>query len=131
MTLILTDEEIYTVLHSALCNGGIDMLGLSGLEIDYNNADYKAARQTLLDAGINPCLEDVYIQMLKEDKRLSFEDVEGGDGEKFDLTFEQAKVNLANPKVAEHVLATINEEDDGGTADCILQFAMFNEIVYG
>lgn len=128
MQIILDNEDVTKILHTCFCDGGLQLLSQCGVTLDYDDADYKAARAALE----NPCLEDVYIQMLKEKRRFYFVDEEN-DGEETDLTLEKAIENFKKPEAIADVILLLSEDGDYDAIPCyrLLQIALYGEVLYG
>lgn len=127
MKIILDNEDVLKILHTCFADGGLQMLRYSGFTLEWDENDYKAAREALE----NPCLEDVWIQMLREKRRLYVVDHENEE-EETDLTIEKALENLSKPEAAEDVVLLLGENDyDAEPCDRLLQIALFGEVTYG
>lgn len=124
MKIILTHEESEKYFHNALCNG-LGYLGQYGIELDFDDAAYKAARAKL----DSPCFEDVLMQMLRDGYELTFTDTECGmDAVIIDINDVHERVQNTP---FNHLSDMINENDDADTADAILQTVIYNEVVFG
>jgi hypothetical protein len=127
MQLTLTKEEILKVLFTCFCDGGLKLLTYCGIELDFDNNDYFAA----MDALANPCLEDVYIQMIRENRRVVFIDTENKNEETV-LTLDKAIENFQSPEIYEDVILLVSEGNyDAISCYRVLQFALYGEVVYG
>ncbi|WP_300571210.1 hypothetical protein [Flavobacterium sp.] len=133
MNLQLTSEEIDAVILSILCNGALSFASQSGLDYDYDRQHYKAIKEA------NPilnCYEDVLLGMLKDGGKIQIIDQEGGEDSEYnkDLTLKLATEQLSNvtdPEFAEYVITSVREEGDAETDYSILQFILYDEIVFG
>jgi hypothetical protein len=126
MKIQLTTEESEEMFYDALCNAvGTGYMQNYGLEINYNKDDYAAAKSKLID----PCWEEVLMQILRDGKTLSFKDREDND-ELHSITLTDVHERVQNTPVS-HLLAAIEENGDVITADVILQTVFFNDIVFG
>ncbi len=137
MELKLTHQESEEIFFNALCNG-LQLMGGYGLELDYNQKDYNAAKQSLLSLlqTLNPntkdtiCFEDVLMEMLRQGKYLVMIDAEG-EGEYTStvcLTEIHQRVETVAPV---HILNYQEEQDDADDADAVLQTVFFGEIIFG
>lgn len=126
MKIILTTEESENIFHNALCNG--HQIAYYGLQLDYNEEEYDKAHQRLCDAGESPCLEDVWMEMLRGGATLTLIDEEGGE-EPSTITLADVHTRVAETPV-KHLLDAINEEDDGDTADVILQTVFYQDVIF-
>ena len=130
MKLILTEQEIETVLLDCFCNGGLSELYSSGIDYAVNKANYKKF------AVDNEYYEDNLINLLKGGGRLKFIDFENSDSATFFLT-----LNLAIEKLTEITDVNIIEKVkdillENGNVDAwhgyeVLQFILFGEVIYG
>lgn len=132
MKIILKKEEALEIIFNALCNGLAYIQGY-GLSVSISDADYDKAKEevmVLLDnSSVCICVEDILIHHLKKGRELPFWDDEGEEEVSFDL--QQAIKNLQDEGAAKWILQMKNEEDDAVTADCILQFCLYGEIIFG
>lgn len=130
MQILLTNEEVQDFFHSVLCNGALTYFSGYGIEVDWKQDYFDAAKQTLKAEGKSACYEDILLQLLKDGKELIFEDVEGeGDNTK---NLNLATIYEKMPLVpAEYLLTLSNQEDDAGTGDIVLQTILYGEIMFG
>jgi hypothetical protein len=133
MTISLTPQEAESHFYNALCNG-LDYIGDYGLELTYNDADYKAAKQNILkyktaeDISV-VCYEDILLQILRDGKSLTLIDNEGGE-DPAEITILHVHERVAKTPLR-HLMDAINENDDVITADVILQTVFLGDVVYG
>lgn len=135
MKIILTHQEAEKFFHSALCNG-MSMMAGYGIQIDYNEKDYREAKLSLKDymkKGIvettDICLEDVWVQILRIGKELKFINSEDEDRKIVAINIEQVYKRL--PKVPiRHLADMVTGDDDAITADVILQTVFYGEVLY-
>jgi hypothetical protein len=133
MTITLTPQEAESHFYNALCNG-LGYIGDYGLELTYDDADYKAAKQNILKdrtaADISVvCYEDILMQILRDGKSLTLVDNEGGE-DPAEITILHIHERVAKTPLR-HLMDAINENDDAITADIILQTVFLGDIVYG
>lgn len=136
MKIILTNPEAEKFFHSALCNG-LSMMAGYGIQIDYNEKDYreaKASLKALLKAGTiekqDICLEDVWMEILRMGNKLTFINSEDEDRKIVSITIKDVYKRL--PKVSIRRIADmVTGDDDAYTADAILQTVFYGEILYG
>lgn len=124
-TVELEQTEVFDVLHTILCDG---LYGLSsaGLTLEFEDADYQAARVKIT----NPCREDVWLQILKDGKSITFTDNEGSEDDAV-LTLAKAIEGLKNPEIADEVRELVEGDYDANTGDKVIQYILFGELVYG
>ena len=130
MKIVLTKEELKNVIHTALCNGLVQ-LSYSDIHINVDPKLYDKAKYKLKKENPNTtiCLEDIYCQILYNGDKLHFIDEEGDENASFDL--EQAETNLSKEVANDHILAIIYENDDACNADAILQICLYGEVIFG
>ena len=125
MKILLTPIESEDYFLNALCNG-LHELGNYGVELDYNEDEYKLSRASL---GPNaPCFEDVLMQMLRDGYKLAFTDTEAEETMFITINDVHAKVQTTDSR---HLLDMINEQDDAVTADVMLQTVIYGEVIFG
>lgn len=99
-------------------------------ELCSDEKDYEAARQRLAErekADMKPCYEDVLAEILESGGKLTVYDRE--DDKDHELTLE--KLLNGWKKYAEDHNADDFDEYDGISADCIMQYAIFGDVIYG
>lgn len=133
MKISLTPQEAESHFYNALCNG-LDYISNYGLELTYDDADYKAAKQNILKnktaADISVvCYEDVLLQILRDGKTLTLIDNEGGE-DPAEITILHVHERVEKTPLR-HLMDAINESDDVVTADVILQTVFLGDVVYG
>jgi hypothetical protein len=129
MELKLTPQESEEIFFNALCNG-LQLMPGYGLELDYDQEEYKLAKAALLQKNQNVCFEDVLMEMLRRGEWLTLVDVEG-DGEytnSIRLTHIHKMVEQVAPV---HILNYQEEQDDADDADAVLQTVFFGEMIFG
>ena len=126
MKIVLTKEESEKHFYNALCNGS--MLADNGT-LDYSLRDYKSAKSTLKKAGRYPCVEDIWLQMLKDGKKLKYVDHEDKTMNR-EITLKMVHKRVAKTPL-EHLVDAVNENDDAITAYIILQQVIFDDQIYG
>lgn len=130
MKIILEKQEAEEIFFNALCNGLGYMCSGYDLELDFVEADYKAAATKLKDAGTSPCFEDVLMQVLKDGGSLNLIDL-GCDGEySRAITLADVHERVCKTQV-DHLMDMINGQDDACTADVVLQTVFLEDVVFG
>ena len=127
MQIILTVKEVEHVIHTALCNAlGTGYMTGHGLLFDKEATNYSKYRAE------GDCLEEVIMKALKAGEAFHMVDDEGDDDEyNASFTLTQAKERLKAEAISNNVMNIINEEDDAEDADCILQWCLYEDIVFG
>jgi hypothetical protein len=125
MKIQLDNIEKEEYFFNALCNGLGYVESSYGLELIYNEADYKKAKSVLSA----PCYEDVLMQILRTGGQLIMRDHEGGEDDAY-ITMQQVYDNMdkVSPK---WIMQMHTGDDDGETADVILQTVFLGDIIYG
>jgi hypothetical protein len=127
MKVTLTPEESEEIFYNSLCNG--HEIAYYGLSLETVEKQYTEARKRLADKGESPCLEDVWMEILRGGGELTLVDHENG--------MEPSIIRLADvhERVQEapvnHLMDAINEQDDAITADVILQTVFYKEVIFG
>lgn len=133
MKIILEREEALAIIHSALCNGGLSELSMSGVELNVTDEDYKQAKEELGNpsefAKDVVCMEDVWVQILRSDKPLQFFDEEGGEEVEFNL--DKAIEELSKEEALDIVNTYKEEQDDAETGWQLLQLCLYGEVIFG
>lgn len=143
-----TQADKLKIVHSCLCNG-LNYFGAYGIELDYDDAEYKAAKASLEAKKADGtwvsefdlseiCYEDVLSEMIAMGKSLVVRDLEEADGDDESdngpvigtLNLETIEAHWAAIS-ATHMNDMLSENDDANTADCILQVLFFGKEVYG
>lgn len=131
MNINLTTTESEKFFYNALCNS-LDCLRGYGFQLDYETEDYKQAKINWLDKnpGETACCEDIYLQMLKDGKTLTFVDVENDGDYTRIITLADVHDRVCKAP-SQNLVAMNNEEDDAGDGDIILQTVLFEEVMFG
>jgi hypothetical protein len=134
MQVILTHEESEEIFYNILCNAvSTGYMNGYGLDLKYSEKAYQQAKQNLVASGKEVgdiCYEDVLMQILQDGGALTFVDTEC-DGEytrKVKLSDIHEKVQRAPFR---SLMEMVNQEDDAGTADVILQHVLYGETIFG
>lgn len=143
MKLSLNKKEMLNVLHSSLCNGGLIELGHCEVELAITEKEYVSAKNRLNKQisegnsenvycshdGPTICLEDVYLEILREGKSINF--IDHNDGKKIGFTLNKAIKSLSKKEFASDVLKTVEHEDDAWTGFNLIQGCLYGEVIYG
>lgn len=127
MKLILTKEEIDKVFLDILCNGGIGYLASSEVEIEYLQEEYKKVKSD------GDCYEDVLLKIINSGGKLFFIDTDGGEFSrtlsKESLT--EALTNIEDLHFCQLVLESLNEQSDAETGYNLIQFILYDNLIFG
>lgn len=127
MKILLTAQESEQIFYDSLCNG--HQIAYYGLQLDYDEKEYDKAKKRLVKKGESPCLEDVWMEILRGGGTLTLVDEESGlDPSTINLQDVHARVQETD---AHHLLDAINENGDGDTADVVLQTTFYGEVIFG
>jgi hypothetical protein len=127
MKILLTAQESEQIFYDSLCNG--HQIAYYGLQLEYDDNEYDKAKKRLVKKGERPCLEDVWMEILRGGGTLKLVDEENG--------LEPSVISLqdVHERVQEtdvrHLLDAINEEGDGDTADVVLQSVFYGKVIFG
>ena len=127
MTIQLTPTEAENYFYDAMCNG-FGELSYYDLQLDYDDDEYKAAKQKYESSHTSACWEDVLMEMLRSGNTLWI--VDQNDDERHPITLEliHERVQLTPHR---HLMDAINENGDATTADCILQTVIYKDVIFG
>ena len=99
-------------------------------DLDFEKTDYDEAKESLKSKGNNNiCYEDVLVEMLEMGKSLWFVDAEDAD-EMYELTLEKLLNGIAMNCEKRPNDCDIDDGDDI-TMDSIIQYALFEDIIFG
>ena len=126
MKILLTAQESEQIFYNSLCNG--HQIAYYGLQLEYDE-EYDKAKKRLVKKGERTCLEDVWMEILRGGGTLTLVDEENGL-EPSVISLQDVHERVQNTD-ARHLLDAINEEDDGDTADVILQSVFYGEVIFG
>jgi hypothetical protein len=97
--------------------------------MDYSEKEYEKAKKRLQKKGEDTCLEDVWMEILRGGGTLTLIDEENGELPS-DVTLKEVHERVQEAPVR-HLLDAINEQDDGDTADVILQTVFYQDVIFG
>lgn len=130
VSIKLTEDFKKEIIFNSLCNG-LGQLQCYGLNLLWSDEDYTEAKKSYYQRTqkiSGACYEDILMELLEMKKRVVFEDLE--TGEFYDLKLSDALTNLDNLPIWV-IVQILEENDDGETADIVLQHCLFNEVVFG
>lgn len=128
MKILLTAQESEQIFYNSLCNG--HQIAYYGLQIEYDENEYDKAKKRLIKFKTeSPCLEDVWMEILRGGGTLTLVDEENGLDPSV-ISLEDVHERVQNTDVR-HLLDAINENDDSDTADVILQSVFYGEVIFG
>jgi hypothetical protein len=125
LKISLTNELSEEIFFNALCNSMDYMCSSYGLDLRYKQSDYLKAKDKLT----NPCIEDVWMQMLRDGARIGLKDLEGGEDTAY-ITLSTIHERVKNVPITD-LLDMIDENDDATTGEVVLQIVFLNDIIYG
>jgi hypothetical protein len=127
MKILLTAQESEQIFYDSLCNG--HQIAYYGLQLEYDDKEYDKAKKRLIKKGESPCLEDVWMEILRGGGMLTLIDEENGlEPSVISLHDVHTRVQETD---ARHLLDAINENGDGVTADVVLQTVFYREVIFG
>ncbi len=130
VSIKLSEDFKKEIIYNALCNG-LGQLQCYGLNLLWSDEDYTEAKKSYYQRTeriSGACYEDILMELITMGKKVVFEDLESE--EFYDFKLSDALMNLDNLPI--WVINQILEEsDDGETADIVLQYCLFNEVVFG
>jgi hypothetical protein len=128
MKITLTKKESEEHFHTALC-GGSDLAQIGQFDFDEN--EYKASKKKWKKSHPKKtaCLEDVWMQMLRDGRKIKFVD-KSGYGMNRTLTIKKVHDRVAKTPIR-HLMNSVNKDGDGTTSFVILQAVLFGKQVFG
>jgi len=127
MKIVLTPEESEEIFYNSLCNG--HELAHYGLSLETSATAYEKAKIRLIGGGSSPCLEDVWMEILRGGGTLTLVDHENGELPST-ITLKEVHERVQTAPV-NHLMDAINEQDDGITAEVILQQVFYKDVIFG
>ena len=126
MKLKLTQPEIKNVIISIFANGGLSYLNFT---IDYDGVTYNKHKVS------GACFEDNLYYLLKNGGEIIFIDNDDDDSEyttrlTMKLINERFKT-ITDESFIEDVITTVKGEDDAETGYNLIQWLLFNELIFG
>ena len=125
MKILLTAQESEQIFYDSLCNG--HQIAYYGLHLEYDDKEYDKANKRLVKKGESPCLEDVWMEILRGGGMLTLIDEEN-ELEPSVITLHDVHERVQETD-ASHLLDAINENGDGVTADVVLQTVFYREVI--
>ena len=126
MQIILTPQESEDFFLNALCNG-LSYFDGYGLELTYNQDAYNKAKQSLRQ-GV--AWEYILMEILRQGDVLTIIDHECDGEYTRDITLEDVHTHVPTAPMS-RLLDMYNEDDDAETADVILQWVAYQEVIFG
>ena len=127
MKILLTAQESEQIFYDSLCNG--HQIAYYGLQLEYDDKEYDKAKKRLVKKGERPCLENVWMEILRGGGTLKLVDEENGlEPEVISLQDVHERVQETDVR---HLLDAINEQGDGDTADVVLQTVFYGKVIFG
>ena len=126
MQIVLTPQESEDFFLNALCNG-LSYIDGYGLELTYNQDAYNKAKQTLRQ-GV--AWEYILMEILRQGDTLRIVDHECDGEYSRDITLADVHTHVPTAPMS-RLLDMYNEDDDAETADVILQWVAYQEIIFG
>jgi len=128
MKIILTSEESEEYFYNALCNGLGYVESGYNLELRYNEDVFRIVANKLKEEGRQCCYEDIIMELLRTNQTVNLYDYEF-DKDHF-IRIEDVHEKLQDIPI-EYLMEMITENDDADTADIILQYVFFGDIIFG
>lgn len=131
MKVILTPKESEKIFYDSLCNAvGTGYMQGYGIELVCEDSDYDKAEKALIEQGISPCIEDIWMQILRSGGTLTFKDIEGEKENTKSVTLKEVHEKVCNCSI--QILCNFNDEnDDVNDADAVLQTVFYGEMIFG
>lgn len=121
----LSKDESEDIFLSSLCNAvSTGWMAGYGLELICEDEDYQEAESKLK----NPCVEDVWMEILRSGKKLKFVDHESGEWTR-SISLEDVHERVSKTPV-EHLANFLTEDSDVESADAVLQTVFFEDLIF-
>ena len=143
MKIQFEKKDAEQILYDSFCNGGLSELYYCGISVNWesnpNATNYTNAKNRLKEKqkeNETICIEDVFVEILKNGDAIIFTDNEDEDGELIELRLNDAlnNINSINDD-AKIELAKLLDEDncDADAWDYFnaIQYALYKEVIYG
>jgi hypothetical protein len=143
MKIQFEKKDAEQILYHSFCNGGLSELYYCGISVNWesnpNATNYTNAKNRLKEKqkeNETICIEDVFVEILKNGDAIIFTDNEDEDGELIELRLNDAlnNINSINDD-AKIELAKLLDEDncDADAWDYFnaIQYALYKEVIYG
>jgi hypothetical protein len=142
MKIEFSKQDAEKILYDSFCNGALSELYFCGIEVYWENnpnaMNYTNAKNRLKEKqkeNETICIEDVYIEILKNGDAIIFTDYEGGSDELIELRLDDALLNINSISDENKIeLAKLLHEDCDADAWHYLnaiQYSLFKEVIYG
>lgn len=125
MQLVLSQDELTKVIRLCLSYPNIVRMSRYQIQFDYSAKEYSDIYNTM----VHPEEVDVYIEMLKADKRLIFID-QGFTNAEYDLTLENAKNRLKGAEAIAGVSAILSGKYTDNDLFMVLQYMLYGRYKY-
>jgi hypothetical protein len=123
----LTKQESETVFYDILCNCiSMGWFNGYGITLDYNKGAYNRAKEKLQ----NPCVEDVWMQMLRDGEKLFFIDWECDGEYNAEVTLEDVHTKIQTAPL-EDIKTILDGTGDVINDDIVLQSMLYGEVIFG
>lgn len=130
MEIKLSETESQDFFYNALCNGLGSVCSNYSLELTFEDDEYQMAKSSLTFSDVRPCYEDVLMALLKMGYKITLKDI-GYEGD-HDSTIGLEEVhNRVQTVPVRHLIDMINGNDDGDTADTIIQHVFYGKDIFG
>jgi hypothetical protein len=143
MKIQFEKQDAEKILYDSFCNGGLSELYYCGISVDWesnpNSINYTNAKNRLKEKqkeNQTICIEDVFVEILKNGDAIIFTDNEDEDGELIELRLDDALNNINSIADEDKIqLAKLLDEDncDADAWDYFyaIQYALHKEVIYG
>lgn len=126
MKIILDQDELEDVILNALCNGGLNALNSSGIELDFDKIQYAKHRVQ------HDCYEANLVSVLRGGDKLYFKDNESfnEDGE-FSLADAKQRLEEGSDEYGENIINIQTGNDDETDGFNVLQLCIYGKVQFG
>lgn len=121
-TITLTSTDISDLLSAAFG-------GSFWASVDWHTTEYAMAKQRLKDKGEKPCIEDVLVNILENNGSIIICDDE--EGEEYEIVLDKLLWAVEQIIQNEYWDGEDIGDVDSIIGDAILQYACFDDVIYG
>lgn len=131
-TITFTPQQKQEYFHNALCNAvGTGYIEDFGIELKWSKKQYDEAKEKLYSGkNVEPCFEDILVEILEGGGELRIRDFEGGGSMNAKISMKDLHDNfdLLPDYIA---IQLLEESDDATTAMGVIETVFYKEIIFG
>lgn len=127
--MILNKKDLDHIIHDAFCNS----TGVYGaVQLSCKRDEYNEAKERLRARTNNMiCKEDVWLEILHMGKTLYLVDQETEEKHSFNYDSIRSKLSSDNKHLVKMIMESLSEHSDADTADNLIQYMVYGDIIFG